>query len=121
MCFTAFWACPKMSRVKGATIAPVPAGTVEGSAAQNNTVSSAAGDPIMPQHVVFGVRTWLGLIALAGAILGGGWLLYTRAEDRVVRLEERVERGQAETARTLSDIRVQLATLLAKNDSNDAS
>jgi hypothetical protein len=70
----------------------------------------------MPQNVVFGARTWFGLVALALAVLGGGWLLYTRAEDRITRLEDRVERGQAETEKTLADIRVQLATLIARDD-----
>lgn len=70
----------------------------------------------MPQHVVFGVRTWLGLIVIAAAILGGGWLLYTRAEDRIVRLEDKVEDGQTETARRLTDIEVKLATLVARSE-----
>lgn len=108
-----------MGKVSRGTVAPIPASTVQGAAAQNNTVSTSPSDPIMPQHVVFGVRTWLGLVALSATILGGGWLLYTRAEDRIVRLEDKVAVAQADNVKTLSDIRVQLATLLARPDPSD--
>jgi hypothetical protein len=107
--------------IHNSTVGPVPATSVQGVSGQSNTVNTEGTAPIMPQHVVFGVRTWLGLIALAAATLGCGWLLYTRAEDRIVRLEDKVSAAQAETTKTLADIRVQLATLLARPAPNGAA
>jgi hypothetical protein len=76
--------------------------------------------PPKPETTLLGWRAWFTTIGIAAstvvAVIGAGWALFDNLDGRLGKVEERVQQNQVRTDSTISDVRVEVARLSARQE-----
>ena len=93
----------------GGSVAGQRVARVTSSGTSATSFDTDAGVPPMRYRAALGLQDWLGLGAMLVITVSAFAFLAWKNDDRISRLEDRVDRGFEQMNRSLTDIRVDLA------------